>query len=198
MAQDKETAKSESLAASTEEAALFEKQLSSEKVYDGKLLKVYSDRVELPDGRTSKREYIRHNGAVCVAALDDRGRIVVERQFRYPFGKVLTELPAGKLDGPDEDPLAAAARELKEETGITAEKMVPIGSLIPTCAYSTELIHLFYATGLDFGERQLDEGEFLNVGLMPLDELVDQIMKGEIPDSKTQIAALKVWKLLHS
>ena len=173
--------------------SLGEKTVSSEQVFDGRLLKVYRDQVLLPNGKKTGREYIRHNGAVCIAALTDDGRIVVERQYRYPFDRVITELPAGKLDSPDEDPLEAAARELKEETGITADSMEYLGGLIPTCAYSTELIHMYLARGLHFGDRRLDEDEFLNVSLMPLSELVDRILKGEIMDSKTQAAALKAW-----
>ena len=105
-----------------EEKGLEEKQISSEKVYSGRLLQVYKDTVELPSGAESGREYIKHVGAVCIVALTDDGKIVMERQYRYPVGEVVREIPAGKLDSKDEDPVKAAARELKEETGITAEK----------------------------------------------------------------------------
>ena len=174
---------------------LGEQQLSSELIFDGRLLKVYKDRVKLPNGHESTREYIRHNGAVCVVPLTDDGNVVIERQFRYPFHRVITELPAGKLDSPDEDPASAAARELLEETGITADRWIPIGTLIPTCAYSTEVIHMFIAADLHFGERQLDADEFLNVETIALEDFVEKILRGEIEDSKTQTAVLKAWAL---
>ena len=178
-----------------ESRELAEKTLSSEMIYDGKLLKVYKDRVRLPNGHESAREYIKHNGAVCIVPLTDDGKVIAERQFRYPFHSVITELPAGKLDTPEEDPAAAAARELLEETGITADTWIPIGALIPTCAYSTEVIHMYIARNLHFGERKLDEDEFLNVEKIPLEEFVTRILNGEIRDSKTQTAVLKTWAL---
>ncbi|HBI52476.1 MAG TPA: ADP-ribose pyrophosphatase [Ruminococcaceae bacterium] len=178
-----------------ESRELAEKTLSSEMIYDGKLLKVYKDQVRLPNGHESAREYIRHNGAVCIVPLTDDGKVIAERQFRYPFHSVITELPAGKLDTPEEDPAAAAARELLEETGITADTWIPIGALIPTCAYSTEVIHMYIARNLHFGERKLDEDEFLNVERIPLEEFVTRILNGEIRDSKTQTAVLKTWAL---
>ncbi len=174
---------------------LGEQQLDSELIFDGRLLKVYKDRVKLPNGHESTREYIRHNGAVCIVPLTDDGNVVIERQFRYPFHRVITELPAGKLDSPDEDPASAAARELLEETGITADRWIPIGALIPTCAYSTEVIHMFIAAELHFGERQLDADEFLNVETIALEDFVEKILRGEIEDSKTQTAVLKAWAL---
>ena len=174
---------------------LGEQQLDSELIFDGRLLKVYKDRVKLPNEHESTREYIRHNGAVCIVPLTDDGNVVIERQFRYPFHRVITELPAGKLDSPDEDPASAAARELLEETGITADRWIPIGALIPTCAYSTEVIHMFIAAELHFGERQLDADEFLNVETIALEDFVEKILRGEIEDSKTQTAVLKAWAL---
>ena len=174
---------------------LGEQQLDSELIFDGRLLKVYKDRVKLPNGHESTREYIRHNGAVCIVPLTDDGNVVIERQFRYPFHRVITELPAGKLDSPDENPASAAARELLEETGITADRWIPIGALIPTCAYSTEVIHMFIAAELHFGERQLDADEFLNVETLALEDFVEKILRGEIEDSKTQTAVLKAWAL---
>ena len=174
---------------------LEEKELSSELIYSGTLLNVYRDKVELPNGNITGREYIRHNGAVCIAAMKEDGSIAVERQFRYPMHRIVTELPAGKLDTPDEIPLEAAKRELREETGITASSWIYLGDMIPTCAYSTEIIHMYLAEGLEFGDRDLDDDEFLNVSFMPLRELVDKCMSGEIQDSKTQIAALKTARI---
>lgn len=175
---------------------LGERMVSSKEVFSGKLLHVYSDRVVLPNGRETGRELIRHNGAVAVVPLLDNGNVIAERQFRYPFGEVVTEIPAGKLDSKDEDHLEAAKRELREETGYEAEEWIEIGSLRPSVAYTTEVIWLYLAKGLKKGERDLDEDEFLNVFEIPLDEFVDKVMKGEVPDSKTQIAILKAARLL--
>ena len=175
----------------TELQQLEEKQLDSKLIYSGSLLKVYRDEIELPNGKHTGREYIKHNGAVCIAALKDDGTLAVEHQYRYPFHRIVTELPAGKLDTPDEDPLEAAKRELREETGIRADKWIYLGGFIPTCAYSTELIHMYLASGLHFGDKDLDEDEFINVRFVPLDELVDKVMSGEIQDSKTQTVVLK-------
>ncbi len=175
---------------------LGEKMVSSKEVYSGKLLHVFSDRVILPNGRETGRELIRHNGAVAVVPLLDNGSVIAERQFRYPFGEVVTEIPAGKLDSADEDHLEAAKRELKEETGYEADEWIEIGSLRPSVAYTTEVIWLYLAKGLRKGERELDEDEFLNVFEIPLKEFVEKIMAGEIPDSKTQIAVLKAARIL--
>lgn len=177
---------------------LFEKQLSSTNVYKGKLLDVYSDEIELPNGHHSKREYIKHVGAACVVPLDKDGNIIIEKQFRYPFSRVLTEIPAGKLDSKSEPHLNAALRELKEETGYTAEEMIYLGEFYPTCAYSDEIIHIYLATGLIKGEQNLDDDEFVGVEKMPLTEAVEEIMKGNIPDGKTQTAILKAYIHLHN
>ena len=125
------------------------------------------------------------------------GDVLLERQFRYAMGEVLTEIPAGKLDYIGEDPREAALRELREETGAVASELIPLGPFYPTCAYSTEVIQMFLARGLSFGERELDEDEFLNVFRMPLRELVEKVLNGEIPDAKTQAAALRVWCMLQ-
>ena len=175
---------------------LGEKMVSSQEVYDGKLLHVYKDMVVLPNGRETSRELIRHNGACAVVPLLDNGNVIAERQFRYPFGEVVTEIPAGKLDSPDEDHLEAAKRKLREENGYEASEWIEIGSLRPSVAYTTEVIWLYLARGLKRGERKLDEDEFLNVFEIPLEEFVEKIMNGEITDSKTQVAVLKTARLL--
>ena len=177
---------------------LVEKKLNSKNVFKGHLLDVYSDDIELPNGNTSVREYIMHVGAACVVPVDNDGNIIIEKQFRYPFHKVLTEIPAGKLDSKKEPHLDAALRELKEETGYTAEKMVYLGEFYPTCAYSDEVIHMYLATGLEKGEQHLDEDEFVGVEKMPLEEAVQEIMKGNIPDGKTQTAILKAYLYLKN
>ena len=128
--------------------------------------------------------------------LLENGDVLLERQFRYAMREVLTEIPAGKLDYIGEDPHEAALRELREETGAVASELIPLGPFYPTCAYSTEVIHMFLARGLTFGERDLDEDEFLNVFRLPLRELVEKVLNGEIPDAKTQAAALRVWCML--
>ena len=178
--------------------SLFEKQLNSTNVYKGRLLDVYSDEIVLPNGHKSKREYIKHVGAACVVPVDDEGNVIIEKQFRYPFSKVLTEIPAGKLDSKVEPHLDAALRELKEETGYSAEKMIYLGEFYPTCAYSDEIIHMYLATGLKKGEQKLDDDEFVGVEKMPLEELVAEIMKGNIPDGKTQTAILKAYYYLKN
>ncbi len=175
---------------------LTEKQISSESVFKGRLLDVYRDKVMLPNGNTSTREYIKHVGAACVVPVDNDGNVIIEKQFRYPFGAVLTEIPAGKLDSKQEPHLDAALRELKEETGYEAEKMVYLGEFYPTCAYSDEIIHMYLAFGLIQGEQKLDDDEFVGVEKMPLEDVVKEIMNGNIPDGKTQTAILKAYLYL--
>ncbi len=177
---------------------LFEKKINSTNVFKGKLLDVYSDDIELPNGHRSKREYIKHVGAACVVPVDDDGNLIIERQFRYPFGCVLTEIPAGKLDSKSEPHLEAAKRELKEETGYSAENMVYLGEFLPTCAYSDEIIHMYLATGLTKGEQNLDDDEFVGVETMSLEQAVKEIMNGSITDGKTQTAILKAYLYLNS
>ena len=176
--------------------ALAEKQLSTEEIYKGVILHVIRDTVMLPNGDTSGRELIRHVGAVAVVPLTDDGKVIVERQFRYPIDEVITEIPAGKLDSKAEDRLSAAKRELEEETGVTADEWIEMGDYLPTCAYSDEKISLYLARGLHFGEQKLDEDEFLNVKAVPLEDLIQEIMEGKISDGKTQTALLKAARIL--
>ena len=170
---------------------LKETQTASEQIFDGKILHLYVDAIRLPDGKPAQRELVRHIGAVCVIPVTDDGMVVMERQYRYPVDEVILEIPAGKLDSKDEDHEAAALRELEEETGYRAGKLIPLGKFYPACAYSDETIWMYLAKGLTKGERHLDEDEFLDVELIPLTDLVRQVMAGEIPDAKTQIAILK-------
>lgn len=174
---------------------LIEKQKASEEIYDGVILHVYKDTVELPDGNSSTRELVRHVGAAAVVAVTDDGKVIVEKQFRYPFNEVLTEIPAGKLDSKEEDPLDAAKRELLEETGITADDWTDLGIFYPTVAYTDEKIWLYLARNLHYGEQKLDEHEFLNVEKVPLEELVEAIMADKIRDGKTQVAILKAARI---
>ena len=176
---------------------LNEVQISSEKVYDGRLLKVYNDKVRLPNDKVTTREYIRHVGAVCVIAIDKNNNVIIENQFRYPFDCVLTELPAGKLDSYAEAPLDAAKREFREETGYSADSWTYLGVYYPSVAYTDEKIHMFLAQGLHRGEQELDSDEFLSVHTRPFSELLNEVMENKIPDGKTQTAILKAARILN-
>lgn len=175
---------------------LKEEQLNSEEIFDGVILHVIKDTVQLSNGSTSTREVIRHVGAVAVVPVTENNEVIVERQYRYPLDEVITEIPAGKLDSKSEDRLSAAKRELKEETGITADIWTNLGDFHPAAAYSDERLTLYMAQGLHFGEQNLDEDELLNLKKVPIKELVDDIMSGKITDSKTQTAILKVARIL--
>lgn len=174
---------------------LEEKQLTSEYIYNGKIIKLRRDTALLPNGKTSTREVIEHNGGVCVAALTDSDEVLFVRQFRYPYMEIVTEIPAGKRDGANEDPIACGKRELKEETGAEAESFIPLGKLYPSPGYCGEVIWMFAATGLSYGEQHPDDDEFLSVEKIPLEKAVQMILSGEITDAKTQAAVLKL-KLL--
>ena len=170
---------------------LKETTVASEQIFDGKILHLYRDDITLPNGAPAERELIRHIGAVCVIPVTDDGYAVMERQYRYPVGEVILEIPAGKLDSKEEDHEAAARRELEEETGYQARELIPLGKFYPACAYSDEAIWMYLAKGLTKGDRHLDADEFLDVELIHLKDLVKQVMDGQIPDAKTQIAILK-------
>ena len=175
---------------------LTEKTLSSEKIYDGHILHVRRDTIELPDGSRGYREVVDHQGGVCVLALDDENRVLVVSQYRYPYEKVLREIPAGKLEY-GEDPAQAAIRELKEETGAVAGDFRPLGELYPSPGYCGEVIRMYLARELTFGETHLDKDEFLNLERVPFDRRVEEILSGEIRDAKTIAAVLKGKLLLN-
>lgn len=179
-----------------EYSGLTEKKLASETIYEGSWLRIFRDTVSLPDGNRASREYIRHIGAVCVVPLTENGQVVVERQFRYPIGRVTLEIPAGALNSPNEIPVEAARRELKEETGVEAGELIDLGDLYSAAAYSDERIRMFCARDLRFGNTNPDEDEFLSVELIPLEELVREIMAGNVPDAKTQAAVLRVYLMM--
>ena len=147
---------------------LFEKQLSSEYFYRGKIINMRVDSVLLPDGNEALREMVEHPGGVCVAPLTEDGQVIFVRQFRYPYGEEVLEIPAGKREDPAEDPLECGKRELLEETGATAERFLYLGKIYPTPGYTNELLHLYAATGLSFGEACPDEDEFLFLEKLPL------------------------------
>lgn len=170
---------------------LIEKPLSQDYKYKGKIVNMRVDEALLPNGHTAAREVVEHPGGVCVAALTDCDELLFVRQFRYPYQEVVRELPAGKLE-PGEDPLLAGQRELREETGATAARFTSLGTLYPSPGYCGEIIHLFFAEGLTFGETAPDEDEFLEAERVPLAEAVRAVLAGELPDAKTQVAVLKI------
>ena len=185
---------------------LTEKTLSSETRFAGRLLTLRVDAVALPDGAQAAREVVEHPGGVGIAALTDEGEILLVRQYRYPFGAVTREIPAGKRE-PGEDPLEGAKRELAEETGFAAASWRELGALWPTPGFCTEVDRLYLATALtDLRAHpevlppgaeppRPDEDEFIEVERLPLAQAVEQVARGEIPDAKTQLALLLTWRL---
>lgn len=176
----------------------FEKTKTSESIYEGKVLHLFRDIVELSDGSSAYREIIRHNGAVCVLPLTEEGDVACVKQYRYAIGRTTLELPAGKLDSKGEDPESAAHRELKEETGYECDKMTNLGVMHGSPAILDEAITLYLATGLHRGDASPDDGEFLDVVHLPLNKLANMVMNGEITDAKTQIAVLKTHNMINN
>lgn len=169
-----------------------EKVLSSQVSFEGRLIALRCDTVQLPNGRISVREVVVHPGAVAIVPLLDDGRVILVRQYRHAVGRVLTEVPAGTLH-PDETPEECALRELQEEIGYTADRLERLTAFHLAPGYSTELIHLFLATGLQPAESEKDEDELLELVVMPLDEAVAKIFDGSIQDAKSVAALLLVW-----
>ena len=170
------------------EEHLREDVISSEDIYGGIFLKMKRDKVSLPDGEVAIREYLTHPGAVAIVAILNDGRVLLERQFRYPIDKACIEIPAGKLEI-GEDHLSCAKRELEEETGYTATKWSYIRRIHPVISYSTEFIDIYLAEGLVPGPSHLDDEEFLDVFAAPLEQLITWVEEGEISDVKTTISA---------
>ena len=166
---------------------LREEKISGEDVYGGIFLNMKRDQVRLPDGETAVREYLTHPGAVAILAILDDGRVLLERQYRYPIAKACIEIPAGKLEV-GEDALLCAKRELEEETGYSAKKWSYIRRIHPVISYSTEFIDIYLAEGLSPGNSHLDAEEFLDVFAAPLEQLIEWVERGEISDVKTTIA----------
>jgi ADP-ribose pyrophosphatase len=173
-----------------------ETTITSEAVFDGRLLHVRRDRVRLPNGGESDREYVVHPGAVLVIAVTDAGELVFERQFRYPCGRDFIELPAGKID-PGEDPAVTAKRELAEETGYSASRWRRVATIHPSIGYANEQIVIFLAEGLTSAEAKLDDEEFLEVFTLPLDTAVEWIRSGIISDAKTVAGLFWAHKVLR-
>lgn len=181
------------------DAHLIEQRLASQELFKGRFLHAFRDTVRLPDGGEATREYVVHPGAVVVVPLlqgpDGQLRIVLERQYRYPVGQVMVELPAGKLDA-GEDPLRCGQRELLEETGYQAREWARAGQMHLAIAYSTEVIHIYFARGLSLGERRLDQGEFLDVFSATPEELMTWCREGRVTDAKTLSCMLWVHNVL--
>ncbi len=174
---------------------LNEQQLSTKTVYQGLIVNVTMDEVRLINGKTSRREVVEHPGGVAILPLDDEGRVITVRQFRYPFRQVLTEIPAGKLER-GEDPLAAARRELSEEIG-AAGTLTPMGHILSSPGFCSEKLYLYLARDLTFGPCHPDEDEFLEICPVPFQALYDAVVRGDITDGKTAVAVLKAKAILE-
>ena len=166
---------------------LKEKKISSELIYKGKIIDVYKDKVECPNGHISYRELIRHCKASCILAFNDKGNILLERQYRYPYDEVIYEFPAGKCDA-GEDPKDTAVRELEEETGYHANNIEFLGVMYPSCAYTDEVIYLYVAKDLVKTKQHLDENEALMIEEVSLGKLIETINEGKVVDAKTLCA----------
>jgi ADP-ribose pyrophosphatase len=174
---------------------LVERKLDSQEVFKGHFLHAFRDTVRLPDGKETTREYVIHPGAVMVIPMLDDGSLVLERQFRYPMGRVMIEFPAGKLD-PGEDVFTCARRELLEETGYSATEWARAGVLHPVISYSTEFIEVWFARGLQQGQARLDHGEFLEIFTATPAEIMRWCLDGTVTDSKTLVGALWLQNVL--
>ena len=178
------------------DADLHEQILNSETAWSGKIFDVECLEVKLPNGRVSRRDVVRHHGAVAIVALTESGKIALVRQYRTALDRVTVEIPAGKLE-PGEDPLDCAKRELKEETGFVAGRIAYLTTIASSCGFSDELIHLYLATQLSFEGATPYEDEFLNVDLVDVQELVDAVLDGKIEDAKTVVGALACDVMAH-
>lgn len=169
---------------------LTERTVEHTTPYQGLIIDVDLDKAQLPNGRIASREVARHPGGVAALPLNEDGTVTLVRQYRYPVGRVLTELPAGKLER-GEDPRAGILRELHEEIGAQVGELIELGTIYPSPGFCQEVLHLYLAKGLTYGDCQPDEDEFLEVVRMPFDELVERVMDGSIMDGKTVAAVLK-------
>lgn len=176
--------------------AHFEKKVSEKTVFTGRVIRVSTDEVLLENGKTGYREVVHHHGGACIAALNEKNEVYLVRQYRYALGEELWELPAGKLE-PNEEPFAAAKRELGEEVGVTADTYLDLGKFYPTVGYCSEIIHCWAAKNLHQIPMHLDEDEFLTPTTMPLEQAVDLVLSGEIRDGKTVAMLLKLQELVR-
>lgn len=175
---------------------LTERTVEHTRPYEGIIVDVDLDKALLPNGRVAAREVVVHPGGVAVLPLNDDGTVTVVRQYRYPFAQVLTEIPAGKLDA-GEEPSAGALRELKEEIGAQVGELIELGTIYPSPGFCQEVLYLYLARDLTYGDCCPDEDEFLEVARVPFDSLAEQVMSGEIRDGKTVAAVLKAKILLQ-
>lgn len=166
---------------------LYEKTIKEEKIYEGKVITLSVEDVELPNGKVSKREIVRHPGAVAIIGITDEGKLLLVKQFRKALEKTIYEIPAGKLE-PGEEPLESAKRELKEETGYSAKELTHLVSFYTSPGFADELVHLYFADELERGDRELDEDEFLDNTETTLDEALEMIKDQRIYDAKTVYA----------
>lgn len=176
----------------------MEKKISSKEIFKGLLLHVKKDEVMLENGRKSFREYVLHPGAVAVVPILDDNKVVLVKQFRYPIGKQLLEIPAGKFDFKDEDPLECAKRELKEETGFDAKDYLYLGYIHTTPGFSNEVIHLYLARNLESGQSNPDEDEIIDVEIEDFNTVLQKCISGEITDAKTIAGIFKAYFILRS
>lgn len=170
---------------------------SSEIVYHGVIFDVERMQVSLPDGKPARRDLVRHRGACAIVALNAQAEVVLVRQYRAAFDDIIVELPAGKID-PQEDPMLCAKRELIEETGYTSDHWHKLTVMLSSPGFCDEVLHIYLATDIRGGQRHLDEGEFVDVQLVPFDQAVTQIMQGHIQDAKTIVGILMAQQYLHT
>lgn len=166
---------------------LKEKQISSEEIYKGKIIDVYKDKVVCPNGHISTRELIRHCKASCVLAITNDNKVLIERQYRYPYDEVIYEFPAGKCDK-NENPKDTALRELEEETGYRANDITYLGKMYPSCAYTDEIIYLYMCKDLVKTHQHLDENEALEIIKLDFDDIKKLVSNGELVDAKSLCA----------
>jgi len=176
---------------------LVEKKLSREEIYDGRIIHVYQDDIELPNGNKAKREVVHHPGGVAILALDENLEFFLVRQFRYPYQKVLREVPAGKLDA-KEEPAVAVRRELREETGAEVGDLYYLGEFYPSPGFCDEILHLYFGWVTSVREAEPDEDEFLAVQKISLKKAVEEVLDNKFEDGKTVALILKVWYLYQN
>lgn len=170
---------------------LVEKTEKQTYIYKGRIINLRCDDITLPDGKEAKREVVEHPGGVCVLPITENDEVIFVRQFRYPYSEIILEIPAGKRDSKDEDTLECGKRELREETGATAEKYTFLGELYPSPGYVGEIIYMYMAENLTFGDTDPDDDEFVETVKIPFDKALEMVMNGEIKDAKTQVSILK-------
>jgi ADP-ribose pyrophosphatase len=175
---------------------LNEAFISEETLYRGRVFTVSERVVRLPNGKQARRELVNHHGAAAIVPVSADGTVTLVRQYRVAHDQVMLEIPAGKLDSADEDPLSCARRELEEETGLRAGRMELLTRMLPTPGYDTEFVNIYLATELSDGKAELDEDEFLQVERMPLSQAAERVMRGELCDAKTAVGLLMAARLL--